>query len=146
MFQGLIGRKVKLLTVCACMLCIVFLPLSMAVPANAQSDPLARWSWRSPLPQGNPLRGVSYGNNTFVAVGDAGTVISSPDGVTWTSRNSGTSNLQGVSYGNNTFVAVGDGTVLQSGSLTGGSGGGLSGFLRRIWSLLLTLMGKLKIF
>jgi hypothetical protein len=108
MFQGLIGRKVKLLTVCACMLCIVFLPLSMAVPANAQSDPLARWSWRSPLPQGNPLRGVSYGNNTF--------------------------------------VAVGDGTVLQSGSLTGGSGGGLSGFLRRIWSLLLTLMAKLKIF
>ncbi len=93
MLQGLIGRKTKMLTVCACMLCIIFLSLNMALPANAKSDPLAQWNWRDPLPQGNLLDGISYGNNTFVAVGDVGTVLTSPDGATWTIRNSGTTNI-----------------------------------------------------
>ena len=30
----------------------------------------------------------------FVAVGDSGTVLTSPDGITWTSRNSGTGNTK----------------------------------------------------
>ncbi len=43
-------------------------------------------------------------------------VSKNPDGVTWTSRNSGsTANLNGVTYGNDTFVAVGNGgTMLTS--------------------------------
>jgi len=51
-----------------------------------------------------------------VAVGDGGTILTSPDGVSWTERDSGTSNwLWGVTYGNGTFVAVGDyGTILTS--------------------------------
>ena len=41
--------------------------------------------------------GVTYGNGTFVAVGGYGTILTSPDGVTWTRRTSGTSNwLEGV--------------------------------------------------
>jgi hypothetical protein len=52
------------------------------------------------------LQGVTYGNGTFVAVG-WGNAITSPDGVGWTSRASGTGN--GVTYGNDTFVAVGGG-------------------------------------
>ena len=53
------------------------------------------------------LNGVTYGNNTFVAVGGS-TILTSPDGVSWTIRTSGTSyGLNGVTYGNNTFVAVG---------------------------------------
>jgi hypothetical protein len=64
----------------------------------------------------NDLNGVIYGNNTFVAVGDYGIILTSPDGVTWTSRGSWTSRwLFGVTYGNNTFVAVGEGgTILTS--------------------------------
>jgi len=85
-------------------------------PIFSNADPLDNWHWRNPLPQGNSLSGVSYGNGTFVAVGDIGTVLTSSDGATWTVRTSGTRNyLRGVAYGNNTFVAVGDaGTVLTS--------------------------------
>jgi hypothetical protein len=115
MLQGLIGRKSKLMTVCVCMLCIMFLSLGMSAPANA-TNTLAGWNWRIPLPTGNNLYGVSYGNSTFVAVGGGGTILTSPDGATWTSRSSGTTNdLGGVSYGNSAFVAVGGGgTVLTS--------------------------------
>jgi hypothetical protein len=51
-----------------------------------------------------------------VAVGWNGAILTSPDGVTWTQRDSGTSNnLSGVAYGNGTFVAVGwHGTILTS--------------------------------
>ncbi|KJU84018.1 hypothetical protein MBAV_003790 [Candidatus Magnetobacterium bavaricum] len=50
----------------------------------------------------------------FVVVGNDDTIVTSPDGVTWTKRNSGTSSdltgrspdLNGVSYGNNMFVVV----------------------------------------
>lgn len=34
----------------------------------------------------NTLRKVRYGNGLFVAVGDGGTLLTSPDGITWTSR------------------------------------------------------------
>ena len=45
-----------------------------------------------------------------------GTILTSPDGTTWTSRTSGTSNeLYKVIYGNSTFVTVGElGTILTS--------------------------------
>jgi hypothetical protein len=59
---------------------------------------------------------VTYGNGTFVAVGYPGAILTSPDGVTWTQRASGTVGfLRGVTYGNGTFVAVGDwGAILTS--------------------------------
>src|SRR5437660_4425764 len=43
-------------------------------------NPLSRWSWRHPVPQGLYLSGVTYGNGRFVAVGWAGTIITSSDG------------------------------------------------------------------
>ena len=51
---------------------------------------------------------------SFVAVGTSGTLLTSSDGTSWTSRTSGTSNgLQRVIYANSTFVTVGDsGTIL----------------------------------
>jgi hypothetical protein len=73
-------------------------------------------SWSCPIPGTPPLRGVAHGNGRFVAVGDQGTILTSPDGVTWTQQTSGTPNrLNGVTYGNGTFVAVGErGTILTS--------------------------------
>ena len=57
-----------------------------------------------------------FGNSTFVAVGNSGTIITSTDGINWTSRTSGTSkNLWGISYGNNKWVTGGDnGSVFSS--------------------------------
>jgi len=64
------------------------------------------------------LGGVTYGNGKFVAVGNRATILTSPDGETWTQRDSGAStinNLFSVTYGNGTFVAVGyPGTILTS--------------------------------
>lgn len=65
----------------------------------------------------NGLNGVAWSGTQFVAVGEGGTVLTSPDGVTWTSRSSGTANsLLGVAWSGVKFVAVGgnSGTVLTS--------------------------------
>jgi hypothetical protein len=73
-------------------------------------------TWTLRVPGSNDLHGVTYGNGRFVAVGSGGTILTSPDGVKWTRRTSGTNNLlYGVTYGNGLFVAVGDrGTILTS--------------------------------
>jgi hypothetical protein len=68
----------------------------------------------------NTLRSVTQVSGTFYAVGDAGTIISSPDAINWTHRpynaaNATTYNLNGVTYGGGLYVAVGDnGTLLTS--------------------------------
>jgi hypothetical protein len=62
------------------------------------------------------LRGTTYGNGKFVAVGLSGTIRTSSDGVTWATQTSGTSqSLNCATYANNEFVVVGDnGTILTS--------------------------------
>ena len=75
--------------------------------ANSIADPLDQWSLR-PSGTTNALRAITCGNNQLVAVGDAGTILTSPDGLAWTERASGTAdNLYGATYGNKMFVAVG---------------------------------------
>ena len=63
-------------------------------------------------------RSVCYGDGLFVVVADSGTnrIMISPDGLTWTAKNVGTSNQwQSVCYGNGKFVAVGtNGSVMTS--------------------------------
>ena len=81
------------------------------LPASAQSA----WTRRTPNVT-DDLTGITYGNGKFVAVGDPGVIITSPDGTTWTPRVSGTSNpLRGITYGNGLYVATGSaGTILTS--------------------------------
>ncbi|MVM33114.1 hypothetical protein GO755_23940 [Spirosoma sp. HMF4905] len=56
-----------------------------------------------------------YANSLFMTVGWSGKIITSPTGIAWTTRTSGTINtLNGVGYGNGLFVAVGDGIILTS--------------------------------
>lgn len=68
---------------------------------------------------------ITFGNGLFVAVGNLnessgmikGSIVTSPDGLTWTRRSIGTisSNLEAITYANNTFVVVGrNGVVLTS--------------------------------
>ena len=69
---------------------------------------------------GGGINNVAYSEplGLFVAVGDIGTILTSPDGITWTSRTSGVSVvLSGVTYSESLglFVAVGgSGTILTS--------------------------------
>jgi len=66
----------------------------------------------SVTPEQNRLEGVTYGSSSFVAVASDGTsrVITSPDGITWTSQsNIPQQSWEGITYSNQ-FVAVGSST------------------------------------
>ena len=64
-------------------------------------------------PSALTLRAVSLAGTTFVAVGDSGRIETSPDGLTWTVQNSGTTvNLHAVTCVSITCVAVGDAGVV----------------------------------
>ena len=64
-------------------------------------------------PQIGSLNAVTFANGVFVAVGEAGTIATSADGIVWTLRNSGTSNgLSAITFGDNTFIAVGAGDTI----------------------------------
>ena len=90
------------------LLALVLTPLLALWPQLLRADALDEWSWRSPVPTGNNLRGVVFGDNLFVAVGDYGTVLTSSNGLAWTQQPSGTKeNLSSFTYGNRTFVAAG---------------------------------------
>ncbi len=73
------------------------------------SDVFSDLLWRNPLPTGNSMQAVAFGNGTFVALAGY-EILTSPDGIDWTTRTSATTNaLRDVIYVQNRFVAVGDG-------------------------------------
>jgi hypothetical protein len=53
-------------------------------------------------------QGITFANNTFVAVGGVGEIVTSPDAITWTIRGQHFTieGLKSVTYGQNRFVAV----------------------------------------
>src|SRR5688500_19058323 len=63
--------------------CFVVMP---AISSYAQEV----WTCRNPLPTSNHLLGVVNTGTQFVAVGQAGVILTSPNGVDWTTRKSGT--------------------------------------------------------
>ena len=100
---------------------------TVARPSGTGSGTVLTWTnGTTPVSQNSgvsvELNNVTFGgdvggNGLFVAVGEAGTILTSPDGVTWTRQNSNTLfNLYGVSYANNQFIAVGDSVVLSGSS------------------------------
>lgn len=63
----------------------------------------------------NHLYGAAFGASAFVAVGAAGTIVSSTDGNVFTSRTSGaTETLRALAFGNNLFVAVGNAGIIRT--------------------------------
>ncbi len=83
---------------------------------SAYADRLDHWKWVTPLPQGNLLYDVTYGDNIFVAVGLKGAIISSNNGYVWQSiLSKNTDHLYDIIYADNIFVAVGqNGTIVTS--------------------------------
>ncbi len=81
--------------------------------ASVYSTDGINWNAGSVYNAASPtLRSITQVSGTFFAVGDAGTILSSIDGITWISHTSGTTNnLRGVTHGN-IFVAVGDGGTI----------------------------------
>ena len=77
-------------------------------PPPAADEPF--WRYRSPLPTWRELTEVKYLNGKFMALGGAGTLIMSTDGVNWDSVCvDALLTLQGITYGNDLYVAVGYG-------------------------------------
>jgi hypothetical protein len=76
---------------------------------RAEAQPCSPWQWVNPLPTGQPLAAVAFGNEGYVAVGGFGTIVRSSDGVSWSTRTSGTEvALLGVASSGREYVAVGE--------------------------------------
>ncbi|MEK8095468.1 hypothetical protein WOC76_23700 [Methylocystis sp. IM3] len=85
-------------------LCLIG-PLS-AVSALAATG--TTWTSRASANDSAAWYSVAYGNGLFVAVGASGAVMTSADGVTWTSRTAAAANnWRSVTFGLGLFVAVG---------------------------------------
>jgi hypothetical protein len=96
-----------------------------------RADPLDQWTWRSPWAPSARLYAVTYGNGQFVAVGDKGAILSSPDGTAWILRQAPTNlvgwqgaglGLTSIAYGNGGFVAVGGISLFGSISMSSADG------------------------
>ena len=77
------------------------------------------WTNRLNINAGEPIQQIAYnGSNLYVAVTQSGTLYTSPDALTWTSRTSGfgANGINDVAYGNGLWVAVGDNGTLTTSS------------------------------
>ena len=84
-----------------------------SAPATACGS---HWTWVNPFPTGYALLAVASTGSGIVAVGSLGAVLTSPDGVAWEERASGTfETLYGLAWTGARLIAVGGhGTVLTS--------------------------------
>lgn len=90
------------------LLAVLLMAAAVQVPAAAAPGSTQVWQWANPYPLSNSLQGVVFGGGQFVAVGEYGTILTSPDGIDWTVRESGIrETLDGVAYGGGLYVAYG---------------------------------------
>ncbi len=94
---------------------VVLLVTVTVTPAFAQ----ILWSNQSPAGIIDDIWGLTYANGTFAATTTQGKVLTSTDGLTWSSQTiSAGTWLVSIAYGNGTWVAVGaNGTILSSTNL-----------------------------
>lgn len=93
--------------------------LALFVAAISPASAQIFWNNQSPAGLTDQIWCVTYGNGTFAAVTNLGKVLTSPDGITWSSQTaSGGTWLVSIAYGNGKWVAVGaGGTILVSSDL-----------------------------
>ncbi|HZE56916.1 MAG TPA: DUF3466 family protein [Chthoniobacterales bacterium] len=85
---------------------IVFVSSALFLGFGARGFGQSHWEVK-PSNTTASLNGVVFGNGLFVAVGDNGVIVTSPNGDVWTPRASGTTNrLPAIAYGNGRFVAT----------------------------------------
>lgn len=74
------------------------------------------WANRYPVMEGERPNGIAFGPAYYVAVGSAGTIGLSENGLVWLDQYSGrTNDLRAVASGNGRYIAVGaNGTILSS--------------------------------
>jgi photosystem II stability/assembly factor-like uncharacterized protein len=88
---------------------IVFVILQASIPAIGQDQ----WTWRNPLPTGNSLKAIAGNAATMAVVGEAGTIVTSPDGSVWTIRNTGLNvSFYDIISTENGFIAVGQSNMI----------------------------------
>ncbi len=81
---------------------VIALVSGLVATARGQSQ----WVVKGGTPN-TSLNAVTFANGLFVAVGDNGTILTSPDGDVWTARPSGTTDrLLAIAFGNGRFVAT----------------------------------------
>jgi len=95
---------------------LIFMIVIILTANTAAQD---TWTWTQRYTNNTKhLNDVAAGaNGLFVAVGNAGTILTSPDGIDWTERDSKTNlGLHSVIWGDGMFVAGGDsGVIVTSG-------------------------------
>lgn len=91
-------------------------PVALTGKPVAPAKAPAGWEQTFPRPTSRQLNAVIFGHGLFVAAGEAGTLLSSPDGERWSLLASGhPATLNAVAYGFGRLVAVGQsGTIFTS--------------------------------
>ena len=80
-------------------------------------DPLDTWTISDTSNLTGGLRTITFAQGQFLAVGDGGTIATSPDGDKWTQVPSGTTlNLRAIDYADRQYVAVGGSSVGPNGT------------------------------
>jgi hypothetical protein len=81
------------------------------------SNPAESWQTAGYSSGERSLNAVTYGNGMFVAVGNSGIIVTSPDGINWTQQaNTSETSLLAVAYGNGSYVAVGGASLILTSS------------------------------
>ena len=87
---------------------LMFLSPVLTGPARGSDPigPLGRWARCHPFPN---WTGAAFGAGRFVLVGELGSIITSSDGITWSTNNTGTAvYFNDVIFANEQFIAVGE--------------------------------------
>ena len=81
-------------------------------PVILRNTGAGNWETRS-SPSEETLYSVGHGDTLWVATGERGTLLTSPDALTWTARETGTDfALRGAVWDGSDFVVVGDGGLV----------------------------------